>query len=43
MDRSLARLAEFPPEVVVYPGHGRTTTIGAEGWLRRYRGLRTEA
>jgi hydroxyacylglutathione hydrolase len=38
MERSLARLVDFPPDVVVYPGHGRTTTIGAERWLENYRG-----
>jgi len=27
---SLSRLAALPPETVVLPGHGRTTTIGAE-------------
>ena len=30
MDRSIARLAALPPDVTVYPGHGRLTTIGAE-------------
>ena len=30
---SLARLAELPAATQVYPGHGGTTTIGAEGWL----------
>ncbi len=34
MRSSIARLATLPPEVVVYPGHGRTTTIGDEGWMR---------
>ncbi|GIW03807.1 MAG: MBL fold hydrolase [Thermomicrobiales bacterium] len=34
MLRSIARLAVLPPDVVVYPGHGRTTTIGDEGWMR---------
>jgi glyoxylase-like metal-dependent hydrolase (beta-lactamase superfamily II) len=37
MERSLARLVDFPSDVVVYPGHGRTTTIGAERWLQSYR------
>ena len=35
MNRSLARLARFPADVVVYPGHGATTTIGKEAWLQR--------
>lgn len=35
MNASLARLAVMPPDVVVYPGHGQTTTIGAEHWLQR--------
>jgi hydroxyacylglutathione hydrolase len=39
MERSLARLVDFPPDVVVYPGHGQTTTIGSELWLQQYRGL----
>jgi glyoxylase-like metal-dependent hydrolase (beta-lactamase superfamily II) len=39
MERSLARLVDFPPDVVVYPGHGKTTTIGDERWLQQYRGL----
>lgn len=30
MQRSLARAAELPPETVVYPGHGPTTTIARE-------------
>lgn len=30
---SLARLAELPAATQVYPGHGGTTTIGAEDWL----------
>ena len=34
MDTSLARLRDLPADVTVYPGHGATTTIGAEqGWL----------
>ena len=43
MERSLARLVELLPDTVVYPGHGRTTTIGDEGWMQRLRGLRTES
>ena len=35
MNHSLARLAVLPLDVVVYPGHGITTTIGAERWLQR--------
>jgi hydroxyacylglutathione hydrolase len=30
---SLDKLAKLPPETVVYPGHGPTTTIGKEPWL----------
>lgn len=30
---SLRRLATFPGDVTVYPGHGLPTTIGAEPWL----------
>ena len=33
MNQSLVRVAALPPETVVYPGHGATTTVGAEGWL----------
>ena len=35
MNRSLARLAALPLDVVVYPGHGAPTTIGAERWMQR--------
>ncbi|HEY8656652.1 MAG TPA: MBL fold metallo-hydrolase [Candidatus Limnocylindria bacterium] len=38
MERSLARVAGLPPETTVYPGHGPTTTIGAElHWLQGFR------
>jgi hydroxyacylglutathione hydrolase len=30
---SLERLGKLPPATKVYPGHGTTTTIGAEVWL----------
>lgn len=30
MDRSLERFATLPPETIVHPGHGPSTTIGAE-------------
>lgn len=33
MWRSLTRLAKLPPDTKVYPGHGPSTTIGAENWL----------
>lgn len=32
MNRSLGKLVGLPPETVVYPGHGQTTTLGAEPW-----------
>jgi glyoxylase-like metal-dependent hydrolase (beta-lactamase superfamily II) len=35
MNASLARLAVLPFDVVVYPGHGATTTVGDERWLQR--------
>lgn len=38
MNRSLARLVDLPPDTVVYPGHGKTTTIGDEAWLQGLRG-----
>lgn len=38
MNRSLARLAPLPADVVVYPGHGATTAIGKEAWLQALRG-----
>ena len=30
MTRSLARVAQLPPETAVYPGHGPATSIGVE-------------
>lgn len=33
MATSLKRLAALPGDVMVYPGHGAPTTIGAESWL----------
>lgn len=30
---SLDKLAKLPPETLVYPGHGPSTTLGAEKWL----------
>lgn len=36
MAASLSRLAKFPADVTVYPGHGSPTTIGAEPWLQSY-------
>ena len=30
MKRTLQRLVELPDEIVVHPGHGPATTIGAE-------------
>ena len=30
LEQSLARIVALPPETVVYPGHGPTTTIGEE-------------
>ena len=33
IESSLTRLGGLPPDTLVYPGHGQTTTIGQEGWL----------
>ena len=38
MKASLARLAKLPPETVVQPGHGATTTIGREVASNPYMG-----
>jgi glyoxylase-like metal-dependent hydrolase (beta-lactamase superfamily II) len=38
MAASLKRLAALPGGVIVYPGHGLPTTIGAEPWLAEYKG-----
>ena len=35
MNQSLARLANLPGDVVVYPGHGDPTTIGKESWIKQ--------
>ncbi len=37
MKQSLQKLAALPPDVAVYPGHGETTTIGAEQWIEQVR------
>lgn len=34
---SLDKLARLPPNTRIYPGHGATTTIGAEEWLPNAR------
>ena len=33
MKASLQRLAQLPPETLVLPGHGPSTTIGRETWI----------
>jgi hydroxyacylglutathione hydrolase len=38
MAQSLSRLTDLPGDVVVYPGHGATTTISDEAWLQSYKG-----
>lgn len=39
---TMERLLELPNEVVVYPGHGSATTIGAErGWMTTWAGSGT--
>lgn len=42
MWNSLAKLAKLPPNTIVYPGHGSTTSIGKETWLgnaQKYFGI----
>jgi len=34
MVKSLARLSGLPPETRVFPGHGDSTTIGEQEWLK---------
>lgn len=34
MWESLAKLSLLPPSTIVYPGHGLSTTIGNESWLK---------
>lgn len=36
---SLKKLAKLPPETQVFPGHGPSTTIGAEPWLSQAEDL----
>ena len=36
---SLERLSQLPPEVAVYPGHGTSTTIGKENWMKNAKNL----
>ncbi len=31
---SLERIANLPPETIIYPGHGEPTTVGEESWLK---------
>ncbi len=38
MAASLKRLAALPGDVIVYPGHGLSTTIAAEPWLQGFTG-----
>lgn len=33
MKSSLNKLGQLPPDTQVFPGHGDTTTIGAESWI----------
>ncbi len=36
---SLDKLAKLPPQTRVFPGHGPSTTIGAEDWLSNARNI----
>jgi len=40
MTESLKKLAKLPPETIVYPGHGRPTTIDTEANYGYLRGLK---
>ena len=42
-DESLAKLAKLPSDVVVYPGHGRTTMISDEKNIYRKLIFETKA
>lgn len=37
MWKSLKKIASFPRDTLVYPGHGGTTTIGKEQWIANAR------
>jgi hydroxyacylglutathione hydrolase len=39
MWESLKKLSHFPPETVVFPGHGPKTTIGDEKWMQKAQTL----
>lgn len=38
MAASLQRLAKLPGDVIVYPGHGKPTSIADEPWLQQIQG-----
>lgn len=35
MWKSLAKLDKLPPDTIILPGHGPSSTIGQESWLKR--------